>query len=384
MENPKIGIAMLARNSADIIPAALDPLKDYVDEIAIVLGGESKDNTREVAERYATLPVEDFDGPVFEDDGRLKHFGMARQQSCDILMRAGCRYVMIVDTDDQWEGGENIPRVVEQLQNSKSQMALFLYAYEGGQFIQPRIYDLTTGHWEGPCHNYWEWDMVEPVGMQTDLLKIRQVRGEHKEGSGRRQQNFRISEWWMSENGDNARLLLHMAKDAMVERDFERVEDALERYFVAYESDPKQDPEELYNAYHTKASMHIIKHEYEDALFNAFKALSVRPHGQSWTLASEAAGWLSTKCKDPRPILEMAAFCAEMALDTGKARGNLHWSSDKLAGVLPLFLKARANAGLGNYRKARGALDMGLLLEPEHPDLVRLRNDISRKLGELP
>ena len=31
---PKIGVAMIARNAADLIPKALDPIVPYVDEIA--------------------------------------------------------------------------------------------------------------------------------------------------------------------------------------------------------------------------------------------------------------------------------------------------------------------------------------------------------------
>lgn len=378
---PKIGVAMIARNAEELIPKALDPIIAHVDEVAIVLGGISKDNTAEVAEKYATLPVEPFKGKT-DKDGRLMSFAEARNQSFDILKRAGVRYVWLVDTDDVWEGTEHARKVVNHMAEGGYSSAMFEYAFEGGSFIQPRIYDVSTGHWEGPCHNYWEYEIPNPIGMQTGLMKVKQVR-EPGSASDRRQQNFRISDAWMTENGDNCRLLLHMAKDAFVEKDYERARDALERYFVAYDTDDKKDPEELYNAWYSKAGLAMIDQQWEEALEAALMSLTVRPHAQSWTLASEAAGWTSTKAREDAPMLKLAAFCAEMALDTGKPRGNLHWHGDQLSGALPLFLKARALVGLGEYRRARGALDLALMIEPENEMAAKLRRDICRKLGEM-
>jgi len=232
------------------------------------------------------------------------------------------------------------------------------------------------------CHNYSDYEIARPVGMQTELMSLDQVRLEG-EASNRRLQNFRISDAYMEEHGDNCRLLLHMAKDSMVEKDYERANDAIDRYFAAYEQDDKKDPEEYYNAWYTKAALSMMNEDWGGALFAAIKSLEIRPHGQSWTLASEASGWLSTEARNDAPMLKLASFCADMALETGKARGNLHWHSDQLSGALPLFLKARALTGLGEYRRARGALDQALLIQPDHEHSLKLLQDISRKLGEL-
>ena len=48
-DKPRIGVAMIARNAEELIPTALDPLVEYVDEVAIVLGGVSSDGTPELA-----------------------------------------------------------------------------------------------------------------------------------------------------------------------------------------------------------------------------------------------------------------------------------------------------------------------------------------------
>jgi tetratricopeptide (TPR) repeat protein len=380
-EQPIIGVAMIARNAAELIPTALDPLVDHVDEVAIVLGGVSKDETPELAEKYATLPVEPFSGKT-DKDGRLMSFAEARNQSFDILRRAGVRYAWVVDTDDQWTGAEHARKVVNHMAEGNFSSAMFEYSFEGGSFIQPRIYDMTTGHWDGPCHNYWDYTVGSPVGMQTGLMSVEQVRLPGV-ASDRRQQNFRISDAWMSEHGDNCRLLLHMAKDAFVEKDYERARNALDRYFIAYEQDDHKDPEELYNAWYSKAGLSMIDEDWQGALFAALTSLTVRPHAQSWTLASEAAGWLSSQSRQDGPLLHLAAFCAQQALDIGKPRGNLHWHGDSLSGALPLFLKARALVGLGEYRRARGSLDLALLIQPDHKESTALRRDISRKLGEM-
>jgi tetratricopeptide (TPR) repeat protein len=372
---------MIARNAAELIPTALDPFEGKVDEIAIVLGGISSDDTPAVAEQYATLPVEPFAGKV-DEDGKLMHFGDARQQSFDILARAGCEYAVVVDTDDRWEDIHNLALTVEQLDKGNFGMVLFPYAFDGGTFLQPRIYRISSGYWDGPCHNFWEFHKGDGVGLKSDLMHLTQVR-KPGDGKARRMQNIRISQEWMAENGDNCRLLLHMAKDLLVDRRIDESKDALTRYFVAYETDERQDPEELYNAYHTMATLLIQEEDFAGSLFNALKALAVRPHGQTWTLAAEAAGWMAHHAQTDRSIMSLALFCADQALAVGRPRSNLHWHSDKLTGPLPLFLKARALCGLGRLREARGALDQALLMEPDYHDAKLLLRDVSRQLGDL-
>ena len=381
---PKIGIAMIARNAEELMPLALDPFSanGTVDEIAIVLGGISSDGTPELAEKYATLPVEAFCGDV-DKDGRLMSFAQARQQSFDILARAGCEYALVIDTDDQWVGIEHLRNVLEATHKGGFPQTVFPYRYQGGEFLQPRIYRIDSGYWQGPCHNYWELnDGIPRTGLQTDMMAIVQERPPAM-GEDRRKQNIRISQKWMAKHGDNPRLLLHMSKDMMVDHDFEGAEDALNRYFIAYEVDDKNDPEELYNAYHARAALYLMGNRFDEALFDTFRALAIRPHGQTWTLAAESAGWLAQSSRESRTLLKLAAFCAEQAIETGKPRGNLHWHSENLTGALPFFLKARALAGLGDLRKARGALDVALLMQPDYVEARNLLKDISRQLGEL-
>jgi hypothetical protein len=380
-EKPTIGVAMIARNAEQLMPLALDPINGHVDEIAIVLGGVSDDGTAQLAEKYATLPVEDYAGDV-DDRGRLLSFAQARNQSFDVLRRAGIKYAFVVDTDDQWEGIENLRKVVDQMENGGFPMVLFSYQYSDGTFVQPRIYRLDSGHWEGPCHNYWEIDGEQRIGLQTDLMTVRQDRPE-EHGRDRREQNVTISETWMAEHGDNCRLLLHMAKDLMVDRKVDESLDALDRYFVQYELDGRQDPEELYNAYHAQAGVLVIKERHDEALLSALMALTVRPHAQSWALAAEAAIWLAKFSSEARPMLKLSEFCADMATYTGKARQNLHWHSDRMHGLLPLFTKARALVGLGEYRDALGTTDLALLIDPTNEDVLALRRDLARRLGTM-
>ncbi|MDE2104763.1 MAG: hypothetical protein KGL39_46430, partial [Patescibacteria group bacterium] len=45
----KISLCMIARNAGDSLVACLESICEYVDEIVIVLAGESTDDTREKA-----------------------------------------------------------------------------------------------------------------------------------------------------------------------------------------------------------------------------------------------------------------------------------------------------------------------------------------------
>jgi hypothetical protein len=377
-----VGVAMIARNAETLMPLALDPIQGHVDAIAIVLGGESSDKTAEMAEKYATLPVEPFSGPV-DEQGRLMSFAAARNQSFDILRRAGMDYAFVVDTDDQWQGIEHLHTLVEQAAKGGFPMVMIPYSFDEGSFLQPRLYEIASGHWEGPCHNYWEMaNGRQRVALQSNLMHVRQERPE-AQGKARREQNIAISEAWMTEHGDNCRLLLHMAKDLMVDREVDRALAALDRYFGVFGDDARQDPEELYNAHHAKAGALLIKERFNEALFSALNGLAVRPHAQTWTLASEAALWTAARAKEDRMMLKLAEFCANQALEVGKPRSNLHWHSERLSGAIPLMLKARALAGLGEFREARGALDLALLIEPENKDIEKFRRDLCRRLGEL-
>jgi len=380
-DSPRIGIAMIARNAEKLMPLALDPLKDHVDAIAIVLGGRSSDTTPELAEGYATLPVEEFDGPM-DEDGRLLSFAMARNQSFDILRRAGIEYAMVVDTDDNWQGAENIKAVLGQIHRGNFPMCLFPYSYQGGRFYQPRIYRLDSGHWEGPCHNFWELNGGPRHALQTDMLTVHQERPEGH-ANDRRWQNISISEHWMAENGDDCRLLQHMAKDLLVDRAFDKARDALERYFKRYDEEDRQDPEEYYQALHTLAAIDIMEGHYAEALTGALTALTVRLHGQTWTLASEAALMMARSALNDQALLHLAEFAADQAIAVGKPRQNLHWHSEKLAGAIPLTLKARALIGLGNHREAMGVLDLVQMIDPNDEEAQRLQKDLARMLGEL-
>jgi tetratricopeptide (TPR) repeat protein len=363
------------------MPKALDPLRDQVDEIAIVLGGVSSDSTPELAEKYATLPVEEFDGPI-DEDGRLLSFAMARNQSFEILRRAGVEYAMVVDTDDNWSGTENVKTVLGQMHRGNFPMCLFPYSYQGGRFYQPRIYRVDSGQWDGPCHNYWEINGGPRHALQTDMLTVYQERPETL-ADDRRHQNIRISEHWMAKNGDNCRLLQHMAKDLLVDREFSKSRDALERYFTRYEEEDRQDPEEYYQALHTLAAIDIMEGHYAESLTGALRALSIRQHGQSWTLAAEAALMMARSCLNDKALLDLAVFASEQAISTGKPRQNLHWHSEKLAGGIPLILKARALIGLGRNREAMGILDLAQMVDPENEEPRKLQKDLARMLGEL-
>jgi tetratricopeptide (TPR) repeat protein len=382
-ESVKVGIAMIARNAEELMPLALEPFAEngVVDAIGIVLGGVSDDNTAEVAEKYATLPVEQFEGPV-DERGRLLSFAMARQQSFDLLKRHGFDWALVVDTDDQWTGVERLRKIAKQAASNGFPMVMFPYHYQDGGFVQPRLYQISSGHWEGACHNFFEFHDIPRRAMQTDLLRIVQERGE-KIGKDRREQNIEISKRWMEEHGDNCRLLQHMAKDLMVDNRLDEAEDALDRYFVRFEESGKQDPEEYHQALYVMGAIQMMRGNYEDALLYAIRAIAARSHAQSFVLAAEAAGWLSKHSRDDKPLLHLSKFFSEMAMSIGKARQNLHWQSDKLTGAVPMLLKGRALLGLGRNREALGTLDLAHMLDPEDETVTALRKDVARMMGEL-
>src|SRR3990172_6615155 len=161
-----VGIAMLARNCASVIPDVLSPFK--VDEIAILLGGLSSDNTLGVAHNYADS-VSQYIGPL-DESGGLLDFGLARQQSFDLLTTD---WVLLVDTDDVWSGADKLGEVINDAEGY--QAVIFPYDLGGGvRFLQSRLFRRGTGHWSSPVHEEWIYHDPDKKTLTVNAMAVKQ------------------------------------------------------------------------------------------------------------------------------------------------------------------------------------------------------------------
>ncbi len=378
-EKPKVGIAMIARNAEEMIPRALDPLVDYADEIAIVLGGMSQDDTKRVAMRYATIPVEEFTEEV-DWRGRLTNFAKARQMSFDLLEEAGCEWAIYVDTDEVWSRVENLESTIERAHFGHFAMVYLPLTLNGGQSLMPRIYRIDSGVWEGKCHNQWilHNEKME-FGMKTGMVCICQESTLEKDAD-RRDQNIRIMEEELKK-GDRQRYLFFLARSYIHSGRGDEALDLIERYIDRYPED-YENRDELCHAYVTRSTLYMGAKEYRIAWQSAMDALAVMNFGPAYTVAADALIGMASEIPNPQAFLELALFCTDQALASGKPR-SIFWSSPKATSSVACRLKAQILIAMDRRKEALAALDLGLLVDPDDQAMQQMRVQTSNCLGEV-
>lgn len=365
-----IGIAMIARNSAKTMERALEPFVGAVDEIAIVLGGTSADETPEITKRLATLPAQSYNGPL-DDEGRLLDFAAARQQSFDAL---SAPWAVLVDTDDEWQRAEVLPQLITDLEKQDFAMVQIPVSCGGGEFLQPRIFRRDSGKWVSPVHEYWQLNNDCKV-IKTDWVRVVQ---NNKPSKTRPEHNIAIAEVAIQNDFVEPRLLALLAKDYC---DAERWQDALLTVAQYLAITSGENKEELFEAHYCQAAAHLRLKQYPDALRAGSSALAVQPYGHAWTLKAEAALLWAIE-EQARGLYEMALLYADQALDTGRSRTAL-WTCKEMVTTIPLQLKARALMGLGRRQEALAAFDLGLAIDATNVTLLRLRSVLCAELGVL-
>lgn len=379
MKTASLGVAMIARNGAKTMRVALDAFVGLVDEIAIVLGGVSTDATRVVAEEY-TSNVKQYAGPL-DEEGRLLDFGAARQQAFDAL---STDWAVVVDTDDCWSGEERLRELIEYAERDGAAFISVPYQVQGLEMYQPRMYRRDAGHWEMPVHEYFEIDEGRRHGLKTAWLRLQQVERPQEANLGRIEQNIQIAERWLIEHGENRHILAHLAKDYVSAGRYEDGMRTADRYLeLRQKSNETGYRDELSSVLYHQAGVLLMLGRFDAALHAALATLSVhdeaRDAGPGWALLAEIfyefSGGKAALC-------ELAVFAADRALAAGRARGG--FAKDNLMSLAgALCIKAEALEALGRLGEARGALDLGLLIDPQHEQMRRQIQRVSEKLNEL-
>lgn len=351
---------MIARNGAKTMRRALDPFRGKVDEVAIVLGGKSADNTAAIARRYGK--VLEFDGPL-GDDGRLLDFGAARQQSFDAL---STDYAFVVDTDDEWTGVENFEQILQRAGDRGAAFVEFPYSLESVVFKQPRLFKRRAGRWVYPVHEYFQITESPIRIAQTDLMSVSQKRanGANVKALAR---NVELAEHWLQEHGDDRRALMMLIQDSHDKP--EKVLELCERHATL----PPGSPGDEFYVQYMKALALLNLERYEETLQTVYRALGYQGFGYGWTLAAEAALQLG---RHNPAYHELAVMYADKALACGRPDATYPYNPKHVTSV-PLHTKARALALLGRLNEAGQALDLAIAMEPDNRDMRALAGQLA-------
>jgi glycosyltransferase involved in cell wall biosynthesis len=197
-----ISCCLIARNCADTLPAALKSIKGHVDEIVVVLAGESTDNTPAIAKKYADI-VEPFE---WIDD-----FSAARNFSFSL---ASGDWLFWIDSDDVVENPQELRKlIVEAPKNVVALWMPYFYSVDGSgnvntMFDRERLLRASyQWKWESRIHETAAPQVTGGVYARTDDVIIK-----HQRNAGdRSERNLALLELELKDNPDAKRPILYTA-----------------------------------------------------------------------------------------------------------------------------------------------------------------------------
>jgi len=225
---PEISLAIIARDAAETLPACLDSVKDHVDEIVIILGGKSKDNTEEIARRY-TDKVYSY---AWKDD-----FSGPRNESFRHCTRP---WLFWLDADDVLENGVALSGLVAEAEEKNWGAVHLRYDYQfddNGNCLTrhqtARLLRADLGwRWYGRIHETVQTAAPHQIAF-SDKLWVRHTRmgGEHLD------RNLRLLRKAERDNPNDKRTWLAMAHCLF---GFGKYAEA-QLYYIRYYLDPEDD-----------------------------------------------------------------------------------------------------------------------------------------------
>ncbi len=360
-----IGLAMIVRNGAITMVEAIEPFLQVVDEISIVLGGDSEDATPEIAQEYATV-LSSYQGhPEYPF-----HFGDCRQQSFDQM---GADWVVVVDADDIWQGVEHLPDLIKEMTERDANGAYVLYNLNESSFYQPRVFRRSLGKWVGAVHEKCELPPQSRV-IKTDALTVTQKVDAHRRQ--RNQQNIDIGTRVIEQEPNNTRAIAHLVEDYRAGGNLDKVLDLSGCYLSKFEHAPAHCRNEYFRVLHAKAESELLQGDCDAGMCTALEMLKVRPGAASWVVFAESCQRASNGSE---ALLRLAVFASEQAMFSTKSDDNQLWRPD-LSSSVPCLIKALALHELGNDGGAIQMINLGLMIDPHHEQLLSVHRQLSEKI----
>ncbi len=172
---PSLALCMMVRDCARTLRSCLRSVAPYVDQVIIVLGGPSRDNTEAVAARYAHVlfPSQ----APFDSDGNLLDFSVPRNEA---LQHVTTDYWLWLDGDDVLEGGEKLRVLLERMAAQDIGRMDLPYHYsfdEHGNLLtvhsRERIFRTDLGwRWIDPVHETPVSDRPHQIGRNDEVRVI--------------------------------------------------------------------------------------------------------------------------------------------------------------------------------------------------------------------
>ncbi|MBU2685860.1 MAG: glycosyltransferase, partial [Gammaproteobacteria bacterium] len=198
-----IGVAIIARNVEGTIGQCIKSFADYVDDIVVVLAGESTDKTAKVA-KAASKKVRLFNFKWIQDFAAARNFSMSKLST---------DWVLWVDADDVVAGAENL-RAIADAAKPDDGCVWFQYEYSFDEFgnvttlyERERFMRSFFGWvWQGRLH-----ETVSPI-KACNYIRSHDVviKHNHAGSEPRNERNMSILDIMYKEDPESRRVWLYL------------------------------------------------------------------------------------------------------------------------------------------------------------------------------
>jgi tetratricopeptide (TPR) repeat protein len=406
---PSLGLHLLVKNGESVVRRLVDCVGPYVREVVAVLN-DCEDATEAVLRKACRVHdvglklfyVTDLSWPGFYTLDVPATYEVGRSlcgERVDVEYTgrpiladwAGARNVgwesgstewkLMLDADDVVDDPECLPQLVSDLDQGGVQAAASRYVHSAGGGVPSTVCtrerlarNISAIRWTGRVHERLTGYDPKLVGMVADQLVVRDLRDSRGAGIRIPGRNFkilyldaRLSDWHLSQ-----RHLVLLAAEAR-------------QYAPALTV-------ALAEFYFSEVAKGNFSGVSEEAAWVACQAGEVYELDDSLEKASEwyqravssyqspAAYFRLARCHHELGNHATAAAAYERGVACSGPSQRVEGGEGLRREVLPLVVRSLVR--LGRYREASGKCEQALQTRPEDQELLRLRAEISEKLGE--
>ena len=182
-----ITVLMMVKNEKKRLHVSLESVKSFADSIVIFDTG-STDNTIQICKDFS----EKYNIPLRLKEGAFVDFSTSRNESLEFADSfEDIDYLLLLDTNDELRGGDNLRRFAEEYKDNKSTGFLMVQEWWSGQhdkYYNVRFIKAHKGwRYAGVVHEYIKTSMdEEPIVKLPDSAILYQDRTQDDDKSGKR------------------------------------------------------------------------------------------------------------------------------------------------------------------------------------------------------
>lgn len=276
---PRIALAMITRNSAEVIDRCLDSVASHVDEIVVYDTGSTDDTVERLESRNAAVGP-----PVTVRRGEWRDdFAWARERSFE-LVSPGMEWVLWLDDDDVLAGAEQLRPLVASAEPSHDGLAvLYEYTHDEQRNVVMQLWRERvvrrdgTLRWDGVVHEALRRADGLPARLRRvppDRMRVVHQRPPARSSSDRNLTLLQAELERAERRGvpvDN-HTLVYLAAEHMARDEY----DAAKPYLEEYLARPATWPDERAQMHHRLARCMLRSGDAETALAVELASLAER------------------------------------------------------------------------------------------------------------